>query len=168
MKNMQILASADGKLEIAVIAGQEFMWDFTELMGEMGIRLTGEKMIEGEGSSKGINATFGFYEFNNVRFIPVWHKFFDDPSRPQWSTADGSNKGSKRAIFVSLGQVDTGSNNIELLALGNRAFRKGSVYGINKGGEGMQSSVDGEHHHILSETGIKAVNMYGIAEAFVA
>ena len=170
MKNMQILAGPDGKLEVAVIAGQEFMWEFTELMGEMGVLLSGgsDKFIEGEGSSKGINASFGFYEFNNVRFVPVWHQFFDDPSRPQWTTADGSNKGSKRAIFVSLGQVDTGSNNIELLALGNRAMRKGSVYGINKGGDGMQSSVDGEHHHILSETGLKAVNMYGVAEAFVA
>lgn len=168
MKNMKIMADADGKLEIAVIGGQEFIWNFGELMVDMGIQMSTDKMIEGEGSKKGINASFAFYEFNNVRFIPIEHKFFDDPGRPQWNTADGENKGSKRGIFISLGQADIGTNNIELLALGNRALRKGSVYGINKGGEGMQSSVDGEHHHILSETGLKAVNMYGVAEAFVA
>jgi hypothetical protein len=71
-----------------------------------------------------------------------------------------------RAIFVSLGQADVGNNNVELLALGNRAFRKGTIGGIDVGGDQMKSSVDGQHTHVLCETGIKVTNMYGVAELF--
>ncbi len=166
MRNLQILADPNGKLEVAVIAGQEFMFQWGELMETMGLNLNPSQMVEGTGSTKGINATYSFYEFNNVRFIPVWHKFFDDPSRPSWTTTEGFEKESQRAIFVSLGQADVGTNNVELLALGNRSFRKGTIAGINQGGDAMKSSVDGEHTHVLSETGIKCANMYGVAELY--
>jgi hypothetical protein len=166
MRNMQIFSDAEGKLEIAVIAGQEFMFQWAELMEEMGLSLFDSHMVEGEGSNKGINATYTFYEFNNVRFIPVWHKYFDNPSRPSNINTFGVDKESMRAIFVSLGQADTGNNNVELLALGNRAFRKGTIGGIDVGGDQMKSSVDGQHTHVLCETGIKVTNMYGVAELF--
>jgi hypothetical protein len=166
MRNMQIYADAEGKLEIAVIAGQEFMFQWGELMATMGVTLNTSNMVEGTGSTKGINATYAWYEFNNVRFIPVWHKFFDSPARPTNVNAYGVEKESMRAIFVSLGQADVGTNNVELLALGNRAFRKGTIAGIDVGGDAMKSSVDGQHTHVLCETGIKVVNMYGVAELF--
>ena len=167
MRNMQIFQDADGRLEIAVIAGQEFMFQWAELMESMGLGLGQDGMVEGEGSNKGINATYSFYEFNNVRFIPVWHKFFDNPGRPSNKNAYGVEKESMRAIFVSLGQSDVGTNNVELLTLGNRQFRKGTIAGIDVGGDQMKSSVDGQHTHVLSETGIKVDNVYGVAELFV-
>lgn len=166
MRNMQIYGDANGKLEIAIIAGQEFMFQWAELMESMGLTLNPSDMVEGTGSSKGINATFSFYEFNNVRFIPLWHKFFDDPSRPSNKNSAGVEKESLRAIFVSLGQADLGTNNVELLALGNRAFRQGTIAGIDVGGSEMKSSVDGQHTHVLSETGIRVSSTYGVAELF--
>lgn len=167
MRNMQIFADVNGKLEIAVIAGQEFMFQWSELMESMGLALNQDGMVEGTGSAKGINATYSFYEFNNVRFIPTWNRFFDNPGRPSNKNAYGVEKESMRAIFVSLGQADLGTNNVELLALGNRQFRKGTIAGIDVGGDQMKSSVDGQHTHVLSETGIRVTNMYGVAEVFV-
>ncbi|MFA5432262.1 MAG: hypothetical protein WC319_05245 [Candidatus Paceibacterota bacterium] len=163
MSNLQIMSSADGKLEVAVIAGQNFMQQFTKIMGDLGLRTQSDKIIEGDGSAKGINMSYSFYEWNNVRIYPVWHKYFDDPSRPRLITKDGSSAESGRAIFVSLGRADVGSNNVELLTLGNRSFLMGTVAGIDKGGD-MKTSVDGSHTHVLSETGIKCANMYGVAE----
>ena len=166
MKNMKIMADGDGKFEVAIVCGMEMMQEWGSLMRSIGVTSRDSGLVEGSGSSKGINATFSYYEVDGIRFTPVWDKFMDDPSRPQWTDARGVNKGSKRGIFVSLGKADIGSNSIELLALGDRAFKKGSVYGINKGGEGMQNSVDGEHHHVLCETGIMCNNMYGVAEIY--
>lgn len=166
MRNMQIYADTDGKLEIAVIAGQEFMFQWADLMKSMGITLQAQSMVEGTGSSKGINASYAWYEFNNVRFIPVWHKFFDNPARPSNTNTYGVQKESMRAIFVSLGQADIGTNNVQLLALGNRAFKRGTIGGIDMGGDAMKSSVDGQHTHVLSETGIQVVSMYGVAELY--
>ena len=167
MRNMQILSDANGKLEVAVIAGQEFMFQWGELMEGLGLTLNQDGMVEGAGSAKGINATYSFYEFNNVRFIPVWNKFFDNPARPSNKTSYGFEKESLRAIFVSLGQADIGTNNVELLALGNRQFRQGTIAGIDVGGDQMKTSVDGQHTHVLSETGIMVNNLYGVAELFV-
>ena len=163
MGNLQIMASADGKLEVAVIAGQRWMQDFTKLMGKIGLIAQSDAIIEGSGSGKGVNHTYSFYEWNNVRIYPVWHKWFDNPERPHLTTRDGSWAESGRAIFVSLGKADVGTNNVELITLGNRSFLMGTVSGIDKGGE-MKTSVDGSHTHVLSETGIKCVNMYGVAE----
>ena len=163
MSNLQIMSSADGKLEVAVIAGQNFMQNFTKLMGSIGLKTQSDAIVEGSGSGKGINHTYSFYEWNNIRIYPVWHKFFDDPSRPKLVTRDGSWAESGRAIFVSLGKADVGTNNVELLTLGNRSFLMGTVSGIDKGGD-MKTSVDGSHTHVLSETGIKCANMYGVAE----
>jgi len=164
MGNLQIMASADGKLEVAVIAGQRWIRDFNKLMKGFGLQAQSDAIVEGMGSSKGINLTYSFYEVDNVRIYPVWHKWFDDQSRPQTITADGSKAESGRAIFVSLGRADVGTNNVELITLGNRSFKMGTVQGINSGGERMSNSVDGQHTHVLSETGIKCANMFGVAE----
>jgi len=164
MNNLQIMSSADGKLEVAVVCGQKFLQDFQDLMGAIGLSIVSDKIVEGEGSGKGINLTYSFYEYNNVRIYPVWHKWFDDPSRPYTIVADGSKSESGRAIFVSLGRADVGTNNVELLTLGNRSFKMGTVSGIDVGGSEMKTSVDGSHTHVLSETGIKCANMYGVAE----
>jgi len=168
MGNMQIMASADGLLEIVAIVGQQYMFQFSELMKTIGASFVGSSgLTEGSGSAKGINATFSYYELNGVRVIPIWYKWFNDPSRPQRATRDGYMAESGRAIFVSLGRTDLGTNNVELLALKGREFKKGTVKGIDVGGDNMSNSVDGQHTHVLCETGIKCANMFGVAEMFI-
>lgn len=162
--NLNIMSSDDGVQEVIAVGGRAFINDFNKLMRVIaGTAFPG--LVQGEGAAKGINATYSFYEFNGVRVYPIHHKWFDDPSRPHLITRDGRWAESGRAIFTSLGRTDTGTNNVELLTLGNRSFLQGTVAGINKGGA-MQTSVDGEHTHILSETGIKCANMFGVAEIF--
>ena len=164
--NMQIMTSSDtGKLELVAISGQAFMQQFMELAKNMG-GVYQPSIVEGAGSEKGVNLTYAFIELNGVRIYPLWYKWFDDPSRPHVTVRDGHWAESGRSIFVSLGQTDLGTNNVELLALGNRQFLSGSVQGINAGGDKMKNSVDGEHHHVLCETGVKAANMFGVAELF--
>jgi len=162
--NVQIMSNGDGVQEMAAIGGRAFMTDFNKLMR----KIAGDSypgIVEGSGADKGINTTYRYFEFNGVRVYPIHHKWFDDPSRPHLTTREGRWAESSRAVFTSLGKTDVGTNNVELLTLGNRAFLQGSVKGINAGGA-MQNSIDGEHHHVLSETGIKCANMFGVAEIF--
>lgn len=168
MKNMQLFADNNGVTEIAVIAGQDAMWDFHDLMTKLiiGMGGAGNKVVEGEGSAKGINLDVAYYQYANVRFTPVWFKFFDSPSRPQSFGANGRNPESGRMIFVSLGNTKFNQPNVELLALGKRSFLRGEVNGINDGGD-MANSVDGKHVHILSETGIALHDPYGVAELYI-
>ena len=167
MKNMQLFSNSDGKVEIAVIAGQDFIWDFTRLMVDK-LKANPEYAAKDGGKGTMVKQTFESYEYAGVRFIPVWYKFFDSPERPtSYDLTTGRKKESGRAIFVSLGNVDTGEPNIELLSLGKRSFLRGTVSGINDGGDNMANSVDGKHVHILAETGIAVKNIYGVAELYI-
>ena len=166
MKNMQQYANNEGIVEIAAIGGQEALWDFHELMAkDLVASGAGNSIVEGTGSAKGINLDVAYYQYSRVRFTPVWHKFFDNPARPQSLTVNGKRPESGRLIFVSLGNTKFNQPNVELLALGNRQFLRGEVNGINKGGQ-MANSVDGKHVHVLSETGIAVHDPYGVAELY--
>ena len=166
MDNMALYSNNDGVTELALIGGRKFLSNFNVIMKTiLGSSL--EHMVEGTGANKGVNATYAYYEFNGVRIVPRWHKWFDSPERPFTVSADGSKKESNRGVFVSLGNYDSGSSNIELLALGKRSFLKGTVAGINDGGENMSHSVDGKHVHVLSETGIALMDINGVAELYM-
>lgn len=165
MDNMALYSNNDGIIEIGVIGGRKFLNNFMKVMANyVGTSL--EHVVEGTGRNKGINATYSFYEFNGVRIVPRWYKWFDSPERPKRYAADGSRIESNRGLFVSLGNVDAGEPMIELLALGNRQFLRGEVNGINKGGE-MANSVDGRHVHILCQTGIANKDVNGVAEMYM-
>jgi len=165
MSNIRIYSTTTGIQEVLVVGGKKFLDDFGYLMREE-LKLAPEVLVEGNGRSKGVNTTFSFYEFNGVRITPVWHKWFDDPSRPSQRTSDGYRKSSQNAIFMSIGNSQIGMPNIELVALGNRGFKKGTVAGINRGGDEMKTSVDAEHTHVLSETGLICRDQYGVAELY--
>lgn len=164
MKNMQLFANNEGITELGVICGQDFYWDFQEIMNEIA-KPSAEVIVEGTGSSKGVNQSFAWYEYGGVRFVPRRHPYFNSPTRPGVTDVYGRNPQSGRAIFVSLGNVDIQKPNVQLLALGKRAFLSGEVNGINKGGV-MANSVDGMHRHILSESGVALMNLYGVAELY--
>lgn len=168
LQTMQLFSNDyNNKLEIACIGGQNAIWDFMRLMkDELGIT-SAPQIVEGSGSTKGINNNFTFYEMGNVRFYPVMHKYFMDQSRPQNKLGGGTFAEAHRMIFTSLGNADIGSPNIQLLQLGDRGFKKGVLGGIDKGGDQMKTSVDGTHAHVLTESGIAVANMFGVAEAYV-
>lgn len=166
MSSLRIYSNNAGVNEVAVIAGRKFIEDFSYMLRQE-FKISPEVMKEGDGRTKGVNATFSYYELDGVRIMPTWHKWFDDPSRPSQLDDQGYKKLSRRAIFASIGNSQIGMPNIELTALGNRQFKKGTVYGINEGGDGMKTSVDAEHTHILSETGLICRDEFGIAEMYV-
>lgn len=167
LKNLQLHADGDGKFTVAAIVGQEWMTQFQDMCARKKVSSGEDRgVVDGSGSNKGINNTYKFYEWNGVRLMPIWYKYFDSPARPGDITPEGWVRESQRAIFVSLGQADTGNNNVELLTLGNRQFRKGTIGGIDVGGDEMKSSVDGQHTHVLSETGIASMSLYGVAEMY--
>lgn len=167
MKNMQLYSDNTGVVELVLLGGQELIWQFTELMQKT-LNVNPVTMVEGTGSNKGINADVSFYQYGGVKFYPIWMKYFDDPSRPQFINSDGTRNESNRGIFASLGNINTGENNIELVALKGRQFLKGTVSGINNPDANgrIPNSVDGEHHHVLSQTGIVCRDPYSVAEIY--
>jgi hypothetical protein len=168
MMNMHISSSFDnGDKAVAVIGGWAAMNSFNDIMKQYG-GSDPKVVVEMGNGKKAINADYQYYEKNGVRFYPIYHKWFDDPERAGRGNVDqyGMRLQSHRMIFISLGDMEYGSPQIELLALGDRQMKKGSVNGINKGGD-MANSVDASHHHILSETAIANRDINGIAELFV-
>jgi hypothetical protein len=161
MSNMELYQDSDGVASVACICGQAFRNEFSKIMKEeAGSDL---QNVEGAGSGKGINNNYSYYEFGGIRIIPQWYRWFDSPERPGSIGSDGLRNESHHAIFVSLGNVDIGQPNIQLLCLGDRSFIEGEVLGINRGGN-IANSVDGEHHHIIAETGVAVHDINGIAE----
>ena len=163
LKNVKLSANNEGHIEVAALCG---LRAFTQIQTLLQPYLTNGTAVEGEGSSKGINTTIRYAEFNGVRIIPIWYKPFDAPGRPrQAGKADHAD--TDRMVFINLGW-DNGLPNIELVALGKRGFLSGTVTGINDGDGGeISNSVDGKHKHILSEIGIVNFEPHGIMEAFV-
>ena len=163
LKNVKLSSNNEGHIEVAALCG---LRAFTQIQTLLQPYLTNGTAVEGEGSSKGINTTIRYAEFNGVRIIPIWYKPFDAPGRPrQAGKADHAD--TDRIVFINLGW-DNGLPNIELVALGKRGFLSGTVTGINDGDGGeISNSVDGKHKHILSEIGIVNFEPHGIMEAFV-
>lgn len=170
LMNMVLTSSSfSGQTDVAIVCGKRFYDNFQELMYK--IAGTENKVVVGEGSGKkGIDMDYDYYKLGGIRLFPRWHKWFDRFDRPGGKMVDasGNRLDSHRAIFVSLGNLAGQINKpmVELLALGDRAVKTGTVNGINKGGE-MANSVDGMHSHILSETGIANRDINAIAELFV-
>lgn len=167
LSNMVIASSYwSGQNDVAVICGHQFFLNFQRLMKQ--IAGSDPKVVVDTKNGKAIDLDYEWYKYGGIRFIPLWHKYFDRLDRAGSMNVDSSGNRieSHRAIFVSLGNIDINKPQIELLALGDRNSKMGSVQGINKGGD-MANSVDASHYHILSETGIANKDINGIAEMFV-
>jgi hypothetical protein len=151
MEDADLRAGSNGKLELAVIAGQKAINGFSKLMRESGF-VTQNNNVVGDAETKGVNNDYDYYEFGGVRIIPKRWRWFDSEERPHKELSDGTRKGSWDAIFVPLGKTSSGDNQIELVQL--RPPKSGAVHGINKGGSEMSNSVDGSHHHFLFQSGV--------------
>lgn len=162
MSNISLYQSSFGT-EVALVCGQHFGGQFNKLMRK--VAGVDPKVVEMNGTGKGINMDYEYYKYNGIKFIPTIVPWFDSPQRASLVGPDGVRTSSKRALFISMGDIRTNEPSIELLALGNRAMLEGEVNGINKGGD-MANSVDGRHHHILFETGVALKDRNGIAELY--
>jgi hypothetical protein len=161
MRDLDIRTGKDGLLEVVMGAGYESRASFGRMMREAGL-VTQNNNIVGDGAAKGVIQDYSFYELDGVRIIPKRIRFFDSQATPSIYLSDGTKRSSWDAVFVPLGQDEKGQNGIELIQL--RPMKTGSVHGINVGGDGMASSVDGSSKHVLIQDGV--ISRVKIARSF--
>jgi hypothetical protein len=150
MKDIDLRIGEDGLTEVALIGGKEVTSGFSSVMREYGITMN--QNIVGDGADKGINDTYSYYEFDGVRVIPKRYAYYDSVDVPTKRLSDGTSLASHEGFLVPLGVTNGGDRQIELVQL--RKPTMGSINGINKGGEGMATSVDGTSVHFLFQTGV--------------
>ena len=97
-------------------------------------------------------STYSYYEFDGVRVIPKRYAYYDSVDVPTKRLSDGTSLASHEGFLVPLGVTNGGDRQIELVQL--RKPTMGSINGINKGGEGMATSIDGTSVHFLFQTGV--------------
>lgn len=169
LQNMQLLSNNQGMTEVVVQAGQQFCWDFDRLMRDV-FKMNPMPLFVSKGDQeRGVKSNFNAYEVGGVRMIVSWNQAIDGPWRASSTDAFGVNKRSKEAYFFAMGTV-ADNPNIELVALGNggddRSMVKKIIDGMaspdDKGRAYASNSVDGFQVQILSETGVKLENEWGI------
>jgi len=171
MRNMQLLTNGEGTTELFVMGGQAFIWDFSKILTDV-FKYNPLPLFQSEADAKmGVKANFTSYEAPGVRIVCAWNKGFDAAWRPQQTDIYGVSKESRRAIFASLGNTIGGDPMVELVALGKRSFIKKTIDGMaspaGNGKEFASNSMDGFQVQVLSETGIKLANPFGVAELYV-
>lgn len=150
MKDVDLRVGKDNLTKVLLVGGQEVTQGFSEIMREYGI--TQNQNIVGDGADKGINDTYTYYEFDNIRVIIKRWRYLDGNKRATKYLSDGTRKSSYDGFFVPLGVTAGGDNQVELVQL--RKPTMGTISGVDKGGEGMATSVDGSSTHLLFQTGI--------------
>lgn len=151
MMDADIRSGEDGKKEIVFGMGLRAKNSFGAMMRKNNF-LTQNNNVEGTGASKGVINTYSYYEMDNVRVIPQHFRWMDDPGRPSKWLSDGTRKSSWDCIALPIGLTAGGDRMIELVQL--RPMKTGTVNGINVGGDGMATSVDGSHLHVLIQSGV--------------
>ena len=149
MRDLDLSRDGDGYMEVLMPCGKSSANSFYKMMRDNGF-VTQNNNVEGTGADKGVIGTYGFYELDGVRIIPKSHKIFDE--MPGKYLSDGSKQSSWDSIFVPTGKTEYGDNGIELVQL--RPMKTGTVNGIDKGGDGMATSVDGSEKHVLIQSGV--------------
>lgn len=150
LADVDIRSGRDGKKEVMLVGGRQCVNGFSRLMAENGFTTQNNNVV-GEGSDKGVNNDYSFYQFGGVRIIFKNYRFFDSEDRPSMYLPDGTKRSSYDGIMLPLGLDEHGNNQVELIQL--RPMKTGTVSGIDKGGE-MATSIDGSHKHVLFQTGI--------------
>lgn len=149
MMDLELSLDGDGVKEVIVPQGFSSYRSMVKMFKENGF-VTSDNNVEGKGSEKGINNNYKYYEMGDVRIVLKPTRVFDD--MPKQYLPDGSQRSSWDAVFIPTGKTDEGYNGIELVQL--RPMKTGSVHGIDKGGDGMATSVDGSEKHVLIQSGI--------------
>ena len=169
LQNMQLLSNNQGMSEVAVQGGQQFIWDFDRLMRDV-FKMNPMPLFISKGDvERGVRSNFNRYDIGGVSMIASWNQSIDAPWRAGDTDAFGVSKRSKEAYFFAMGTI-MDNPNIELVALGNggedRAFVKREIDGMtsirSNNSSNAANSVDGAQCQILSETGVKLENEWGI------
>ncbi|MEO7397226.1 MAG: hypothetical protein ABIW84_01545 [Ilumatobacteraceae bacterium] len=170
LQNLQLLSTADGLNEVFVMGGQAFVWNFQRLMRDV-FKFNPEPLFVTEADKKqGVKVAFTSYEMGGMKLIVSWNPAFDAAWRPQDRDVNGVSKESHRGIFVNLGNTIGGDPMVELVTLGKRSMVRKTIDGMASPGgnskEFASNSMDGYQVQILSETGIRLGNPFGVAELF--
>ena len=153
MGKLKLYSNADGIQEVVYLTGTGGYGEFQDAMSNI-VKVQPEYVDRGGKKTKGVNTTFEYYEYGGVRIYPIRDAWYDDATRPGYTTDDGFRSSSFDGLILSVGERSGAlDRNVELLALDGREFIQGSVNGMNKGGD-MANSVDAMHSHVLSETGV--------------
>ena len=175
--SMQLSATAGmGGPEIIIGGGLNFINEFNRAMRGI-FEQNPIVFAQGEGSEKGVNTTFSFYNFNDIKVIPMWIPAFDDPMAAQGRDEFGVSYRSRMGFALNTGANLAGQDpNVRLLALGNgdedRRFIERDLPGLAGGGAinsktgriMAASAVDGYEVHMLCETGIALMNPLSFVE----
>lgn len=151
MQEADIRAGKDGKKEIAILGGFKSIFSLSEMLAAKGF-ITQNNNIVGDGDNKEVNMNYKAITIMDVTVYPIRARYFDNLSRPTKILSNGDSKASWDSIIMPLGTTEFGDNSIELVQL--RPPSKGKVSGIDVGGDGMASSVDGTSVHYLWQTGV--------------
>ncbi len=151
LDEVDIRDNTEGFKEIAYVTSHKAVRDFSKMMVQNGF-VTSDNNVEGRGNEKGVNLNYKYFEFGKVRIYPIAYKWFTNPGRPSTYLSDGVKKGAYDGLWIPMGTTSFGEKSVELIQL--RPPKSGTVSGIDKGGDGMASSVDGTSKHFLWQTGI--------------
>jgi hypothetical protein len=176
LMQMQNMRNDSGMLEVAVMGGREFVYEFSEMMRDV-FAANPQPLFQEKDGERGVNGGFSWYQpWPDTRIYVGHHPHLDNPYGAR-ELVNGRNPNSGRAIFVSLGNLVGGDANVQLVALGNgeenRAMIMRGIPGmagpaISKDGrmELTAHPVDGWQVHALSETGLILRDPMGVAELF--
>ena len=151
LKDVDLRSGRDGSKEVLLVGGWENILSFNRMMKNSGYT-TMDNNIVGEGAEKGVIDDYKFYQLMGIKIYPMYARYFSSAERANKSLSFGDSKIGWDALVIPLGMTELGDNNVELVQL--RPPVTGTVHGMDKGGEGMASSVDGAHKHFLWQTGI--------------
>jgi hypothetical protein len=136
-----------GKREAVAILHPKAYFDVMTVMGEMGV--TRDQNIVGDGDDKILNNTYAGYSFGGLTIYFNRATYMQD--RPSKTLKDGTRSNEHDCILLPLGLTEGGERGIQLVQL--RPLVKGTVSGINKGGE-VSNDVDGTTEHALIQCGV--------------
>lgn len=170
MQNMQLLSNGQGTTEVVVQGGQQFVWEFDRLLRDVFKMNPMPLFVTKDDIERGVKSNFNRYEIGGVSLIVSWNACIDAPWRATATDSWGNSLRSKDAYFFAMGTVSDNPN-IELVTLGNggsdRSMVKKIIDGMVSPDENARvyasNSVDGFQVQILSETGVKLENEWGIA-----
>lgn len=151
LEELDVRTSDNGEKEVLLAGGYRSITNLNRMLLDKGF-VTQDNNVEGRGDEKGVNLNYNWIKIGDVKLYFMRARFFDRQDRPDEYLSDGTSRGSWDSMLVPLGNTEMGDKTVELIQL--RPPKKGTVYGINRGGDGMASSVDGESRHFLWQTGI--------------
>lgn len=183
MQNMQLLSTnPQDMVELLYIGGQQSIWELQQLMTDV-FKFNPQPLFIKQGDIRGVDATFNFVQMGGVKLVWAWNPMYDAPWRPENKDSFGNNKNSRRGMFCGLNGTIGQTPNVELCTLGassnDRSFvqkmipgmvsfnGKNVLNGSSNKFEVSSSSIDGLQVQVLSESGVKMENRFGVAEIYV-